>query len=191
MTPVTIAQVQRILAAREPKPVTDPKYTRAAVLLALGPDGADHRVIFTVRTSKVEHHKGEISFPGGARDPQDTDLAFTALRESHEEIGLRPQDVQLLGQLDDFVTMTGFAVTPFVGAFPYPYVYKPHEEEVAEILEVPLQHLVDPHNHVPDPRGNRGPVRRDYVCYQFGQHVIYGATAMMTKRFLDLLEPTS
>ncbi|MSQ33771.1 MAG: CoA pyrophosphatase [Dehalococcoidia bacterium] len=189
MLTLSIAHVEQVVRAHVPKPVTDPAYTRAAVLLALGPDGDDHRVIFTVRTSHVEHHKGEISFPGGAHDPEDSDLAATALRESFEEVGLRQQDVRLLGRLDDFVTMSKFAVTPFVGVFPYPYAFKPFETEVAEILQVPVSHLLDPRNHVPDPRGNRGPDRPGYICYQFGSHVIYGATAIMMKRFLDLVAP--
>ncbi len=189
MSPLDIAHIERIVRAHVPKPVVDDSLARAAVLLALGADGADHRVLFTVRTSHVEHHKGEISFPGGAHDPEDRDLAYTALRESFEEVGLRQQDVRLLGPLDDFVTMSKFAVTPFVGVFTYPYTFKPFEVEVAEILEVPLTHLIDPRNHVPDPRGSRGPARPGYTCFQFGPHVIYGATAIMMKRFLDLVAP--
>jgi 8-oxo-dGTP pyrophosphatase MutT (NUDIX family) len=187
MSQLTIARIEHILASYKPKPVTDPTLTRAAVLLALGPDADDHRVIFTVRTSRVEHHKGEVSFPGGACDEGDATRAATALRESFEEIGLNPKDVRLLGQLDDFVTRTRFAVTPFVGIYPYPYTFQPHLEEVAEILEVPLAHLLDPKNQTPDPRGVAIPSRPDYRCFQVGPHLIFGATALMLCNFLTLV----
>ena len=119
----------------------------AAVLIALVPHEEGPCVIFQVRSYDVEHHKGEISFPGGAVDPEDPDLRHTALRESQEELGIDPGHVEVLGEMSHYVTHTGFHVTPYVGVLdraPYPYVTS--EIEVAEVLDVPLAHLLDSAN---------------------------------------------
>ncbi len=85
----------------------------------------------------MKYHKGEISFPGGVFEREDPDLERTAFREAHEEIGLKENDVRIVGVLDDIVTMTEFIVSPFVGLFPYPYPFKPSPIEIAEMIEVP------------------------------------------------------
>ena len=97
------------------------------------------------RLGKVsqKYHKGEISFPGGVYDKGGPDLERTALREAFEEIGLKGNDVQIIGVLDDIVTVTEFIVTPIVGLFPYPYPFKVSEVEIAELIEVPLSSLLD------------------------------------------------
>ncbi|MCH7580865.1 MAG: CoA pyrophosphatase [Chloroflexi bacterium] len=182
--------IRTAMAAYEPKRIEREEMERAAVLIALyDKDGVSH-ILFQVRSETVLHHKGQISFPGGAEDPGDVDLLMTALRESEEEIGLVREDVEVLGQLDDIVTISDFLVTPYVGrvtrAAPYPFA--PSGYEVAELLEVPLPHLLDPANL------NREPVAwREVMApppsYSYGKHLIWGATGRMLTQFLDVTRP--
>jgi 8-oxo-dGTP pyrophosphatase MutT (NUDIX family) len=144
--------------------------------------------LFTVRSELVEHHKGQISFPGGAADASDPDLAYTAQRETFEEIGVAIDHVEIIGQLDEMITVSNFLVRPFVGRItePGPYPFAHSEIEVAEILEVPLSHLREEANVVADLREYQG---REVMMYSyvFGKHIIWGATARILKQFLDLL----
>lgn len=162
---------------------------QAAVLLALLPYAGDPRVVLTVRSHAVEHHKGEISFPGGGADPDDPDLRFTALREAQEEVGIDPAHVRVLGALSPLITITGFHVTPFVGAIDRaPYRFTPNPNEVAEVLEVPLRHLIDPRNRDTREAEREGrPVR--LYAFRWEEHLIWGATGRMLAGFLDLIQP--
>jgi 8-oxo-dGTP pyrophosphatase MutT (NUDIX family) len=163
-----------------------PHHWEAAVLVLLYEhDGTPH-VVFQKRTETVEAHKGQISFPGGGADPGDTDLEMTALRETHEEIGVDPRDIDVLGRLDDMVTVSNFRVTPYVGWLGrYPYTWRFSEHEVAYLLEVPVPHLLDPTNLVPDRRQVNG---QWYVLpsFRFANDLIWGATARMLANFLDI-----
>jgi 8-oxo-dGTP pyrophosphatase MutT (NUDIX family) len=166
---------------------SDAGYARAAVLvlIALYPDGP--RLVYTRRTNHVLHHKGEISFPGGACEDGDADAAATALRETWEELGVDPADVEILGELDDIVTRSNFIVTPVVGAVRGPYPFRPNPVEVAEVIEVPIADLLKPENVVLEPRQVRG----EWVIaptYNYRGHRIFGATAMITRQLLELLE---
>jgi len=182
--------IRRALAAYEPKRIVRDDMERAAVLIALYDKDAVSHILFQVRSEIVLHHKGQISFPGGAEDPGDTDLRMTALRESEEEIGLVEEDVEVLGRLDDFITISNFVVTPYVGrvtrAAPYPFA--PSGYEVAELLEVPLPHLRDPAN-----LNTEAVAWRDHMApppsYSYGTHLIWGATARMLGQFLDVTRP--
>lgn len=163
-----------------------PALARAAVLVLLYDClGATH-VVFQRRSERVLHHKGQVSFPGGAMDPDDEHPRWTALRETHEEIGVVPEDVEILGQLDDLITISGFRITPFVGwlqRYPYPWRFSP--EEVAYLLEVPLATLRDPATFVPDIRRFEG---REVVLpsYRVGADLIWGATARIVANLLDV-----
>lgn len=183
--------VRRALDAYAPQRIEDdPLVPSAAVLLLIFEHEARPHVVFQKRTDRVRDHKGQISFPGGAMDPEDEHLLQTALRETHEEIGVHPDHVEVLGQLDDMVTVSNFRVTPFVGWLShYPYPWRFSDEEVAYLLEVPLDHLRDPATLIPDRRVING---REYVfsSYQFGHDLIWGATARMLGNFLDLLRTT-
>ena len=160
---------------------------RAAVLIPLYEQEGTPHVLITVRTETVEHHKGQISFPGGAQDAEDSDLVATALRETEEEIGLRREHVEVWGQLDDIMTVSNFIVSPYVGVVtgPSPYPFAPSAIEVAELLTVPLPHLHDPSTLLLEP----APWRDRLVpppSYRFGEHLIWGATARVLQRFLEL-----
>ncbi len=156
----------------------------SAILLPLYVKDHQDHILFTRRTQKVEYHKGEISFPGGARDPEDSDLLATALRESQEEMGIHPRDVQVLGTLDDVVTSTGFVITPFVGTIPYPYPFSPFAEEIEEVLEIPVSGLIAGERASQRASGyGTGRLGVGYE-YQYNSHIIWGATAKIVAQFL-------
>ncbi|HEX78091.1 MAG TPA: CoA pyrophosphatase [Dehalococcoidia bacterium] len=186
--PDLIARIRRILAEHKTVPVTEPKLVQAAVLVPVFDKGGEAHLLFTRRTHKVAHHRGEISFPGGMQDEADRTLVETALREAQEEIGLNPGDVELLGQLDQQSTYTtGFIISPFVARIPYPYPFQLDPCEIEELLEVPIGAL----------RG-RGIFRQEYRSFESGEtrpvyfytyrgHTIWGATARILKNFLELV----
>jgi len=182
-----LQQIRNFLADYQPVRLSVDETKPAAVLLLLYEKKREPHIILTRRTNYVEHHKGETSFPGGAFDAEDGDLLTTALRETEEEIGVRPQDVEVLGRLDDIVTITDFLVSPFVGLLPapnYPFVANAHE--VAELVEVPLRHLMDERNVERTMRPFRDRVL-PILTYNYGDHRIWGATARILKGFLDHL----
>jgi hypothetical protein len=123
-------------------------------------------------------------------DEEDRELINTALREAYEEIGLKESDVQIIGVLDDIVTITEFIVTPIVGLFLYPYHFKVSEAEIAELIEVPLASLLNE-----DCFGEREIIRGGQnevvYSYQHGEHIIWGATARILKQFLELIASQS
>ena len=175
------------LARRPATTLADDGRTRAAVLIPLqGATDAVH-VVYTRRASHLPHHAGQVAFPGGTREPRDDDLAATALREAHEEIGLDPGDVTVLGQLDDIHTVASrFVISPFVARVPHPYAWAAHPGEVDTIFSVPLDHLLAPdaeRREMWDFEGRKVPID----LFPVGDHVIWGATHRITRSLLDLL----
>jgi 8-oxo-dGTP pyrophosphatase MutT (NUDIX family) len=148
-------------------------------------DGEWH-VVVTQRTQQVEHHKGQISFPGGACEAEDVDLEATALRETFEEIGIPPDRIEILGVLDDYRTITHFVVTPFVAVIPHRFDYRLEKQEVELVVEVPLSFLLDPANRRTEALEHEG---RYYqvLFWDYGPHTIWGATAQILKGLLDLM----
>jgi 8-oxo-dGTP pyrophosphatase MutT (NUDIX family) len=183
--------IRRVVASYQPRRIQPEGRPEAAVLLPIYEVQGEPHILFTLRTHLVETHKGQISFPGGAADPEDDDLRLTALRETYEELGVRPEDVEVVGELDDWPSISGFMVTPYVGFIhgPAPYPFRPSRHEVAELIEVPLSHLMDRANVTQEVRHVDA---RDVVMYSylFRGHVIWGLTARILKQFLDLLAST-
>src|SRR5512139_876325 len=183
-----VDQIRIILSSRKRRVIEHPPFSHAAVLVPLFKKEDGCHLLFTKRSDQVKHHKGEISFPGGVVDEEDLELINTALREAHEEIGLKKSDVEIIGILDDIVTVTEFIVTPIVGLFPYPYPFKVSEVEIAELIEVPLSSLL--HKECFSEREIiRGGQKEVVYAYQYGDHIIWGATARILKQFLDLIPP--
>jgi 8-oxo-dGTP pyrophosphatase MutT (NUDIX family) len=181
-----IDQVRKILNTRDRRIIEQPSLARAAVLVPLFKKGQDCHIVFTKRSDNVRYHKGEISFPGGVSDERDLELQRTALREAFEEIGLKESDVQIIGVLDDIITVTQFIVTPFVGFFPYPYPFELSPIEIAELIEVPLSVLLD-EDCFSEREIIRGTGKEVVYAYQYENHIIWGATARILKQFLDLI----
>jgi 8-oxo-dGTP pyrophosphatase MutT (NUDIX family) len=185
-----INQIKNLLASRKRSVIEHPPFSHAAVLVPLFQKDGDCHLLFTKRSEQVKYHKGEISFPGGVVDEEDRELINTALREAHEEIGLKESDVQVIGVLDDIVTVTQFIVTPIVGLFHYPYPFKVSEVEIAELIEVPLTFLLRD-DCCSEREVVRGTGKEVVSAYQYENHVIWGATARILKQFLDLISSAS
>ncbi len=187
MGEITLDLIHNALAQRTPVTAAPDGLMPAAVMLLLYRKDDQYCVLLNKRSMTVEHHKGEMSFPGGARDPEDADFEATARRETHEEMGISPDDITILGRLDDNITRSNFLVKVFVGTIPYPYEFQPSSIEIAEVVEIPVGVLRDPATLRWDSRiedGQRVAVR----SYGYQQHLVYGATAKILDQFLDIIE---
>lgn len=183
-------EIARRLASRKWKQIKSEKLVPSAVLLLLLEKDGQYQVLFTRRSDKVEYHKGEISFPGGTVQPDDSDLLETALREGAEEIGLARGDVMILGRLDDILTVsTGFIITPYVGTLPYPYPFQINKDEVAELIFVPLGALVRDGCMKPSEVTREGKAITTHA-FDYQGDMIWGATARILKQFLDITMDT-
>ena len=158
----------------------------AGVLALLFPEADVPTLVLTVRHGYLKEHAGQISFPGGRREEGEA-LRDTALREAHEEIGLAPELVDVLGALTPlYIPPSNFCVYPFVGAVPEPPTLRPTDAEVEAILRVPLPRLLDPQTRRRAPWRLRG---REVVVpfFDLGGHRVWGATAMMLAELLALV----
>ena len=185
-----VENIKEMLSSRKRKVIEHLPFSHAAVLVPLFRKEEECHLLFTKRSAEVKYHKGEISFPGGMVDENDKELIETALREAHEEIGLKESDIQVIGLLDDIVTITEFIVTPIVGLFPYPYPFKISEVEIAELIEVPLSFLLNK-DCLSERTIFRGGQNEVVYAYQYGEHIIWGATARILNQFLDLIRSTA
>ena len=188
MTVDLVPQLARAIDARVRRTLGHEGKTRAAVLVPLLPVGGAVHLLYTRRAASLPHHQGQVAFPGGTHDPdRDTSPEATALREAHEEIGLRPEDVRVLGALDDIETMTSrFVITPVVGMAPHPYAWTPCPREVDSIFTVPLADLLAPgaeRCETWDFGGRSVPIDHFPVAGQ----VIWGATHRITRNLLDII----
>ncbi len=158
----------------------------AAVLVPVVLHDRDFGVLLTRRTAHLSAHAGQISFPGGRLEADDAHAAAAALRETEEEIGLPPDQVEVIGRLDTYVTRTGFEVTPIVGLIMPPTTLRPDPFEVAEVFEVPLSFLVDPRNRERRAREFEGKLR-EFWAIPYGEYLIWGATAGMLVNLSEVL----
>ena len=181
--------LKTILAHRVPKRIkgSGADYTQASVLLPLFSRDGQYWLLFTKRTSAVEYHKGEISFPGGVVDEGDDSLEGTAKRETFEEIGIREEDIEILGQLDDIPTMTSrFIIHPFVGVVPFPYAFTVNKREVEHLIEVPLRFFLDPSQPQPFSIDHEGDIF-ETPAFIYKDAVIWGATERILENFINLI----
>lgn len=165
-------------------PADAPPLRPAAVLIPLveTPRGID--VILTKRAATLKHHPGQISFPGGKMDDGDATLIAAALREADEEIGLRADNVDVIGHLPAHTTVTNFSMTPIVGRVRNEFPVVRSEGEVSEVFRVPLSHLADPDKYQIQSRRWRG-VWRSYYTVPFGPYYVWGATARVLFGFAE------
>ena len=170
------------------RPPSDKPLRPAAVLVPvwLRPEGAG--LILTKRASHLKHHPGQIAFPGGKVDATDASAEAAALRETKEEIGLDPARVRILGSLPVHETVTGFAVTPFVGVIDSAFDPVPEVGEVDEVFTVPLRYALSPARFVIEGRQWMG-VRRRYYAAPYGPYYIWGATARILRGLAERVGP--
>jgi 8-oxo-dGTP pyrophosphatase MutT (NUDIX family) len=158
----------------------------AAVLVPLTFVMSEWHLLFTRRTDRVESHKGQVSFPGGASDDGDTTPEETALREAEEEIGMRPADVRVLGRLSQLITISSFRVSPIVGVIPYPYAFQVAGFEVERVFTIPLSWLANRNNYW---EFSLRESERSLIAYHpYDGELLWGATARMTVNFLKVLD---
>jgi 8-oxo-dGTP pyrophosphatase MutT (NUDIX family) len=157
----------------------------AAVLMPIFEIGGEPHFLLTRRTDEVQTHKGQISFPGGMREG-DEELQETALRETFEEVGIEPEKIEVLGSFHDFVSITGYRVTPFAGYLEGPFTPIPQASEVAEVLTVPFEIFTDPVRLRVEQMFRFGKTM-DVYYYSYLNHQIWGLTARMIKEFLENL----
>ncbi len=174
-------QIEKILHHHEKKKITGENLKTSAVLIPLFYDQGQYHVLFTERSDEVDFHKGQVCFPGGTQEPSDSSLLQTALRESEEEISLKAKDVEILGELDDSLTLTSnYVISPFVAFIPHPHSLRTNGREVKEAFSVPLSFLM-----------NEANFKQDSYTYEYKGHIIWGATARILRQFIDLLKSES
>lgn len=178
----TLQQLRRRMSQYRPVDVVTGDLPEAAVLMPFV-DRPEPELILTVRSQFMPTHAGEVAFPGGKRDPGDRDLQDTALRESHEEVGLVRDQVDVVGQLSPLPSRFGMKVTPFVGLVPDEVVLTPEPGEIAAIFQVPLSFFLEQQPDLSPPTEVYGR-RMRMPSYQFDGKRIWGLTAFM---ILDLL----
>ena len=186
-----VEQIRKTLAQREKQVITfhDHPLSPAAVLLPIFNKDGEYYVLLTKRTETLMYHKGQICFPGGARHESDEDLVQTALRETFEEIGVEPRDVDVLGELDSMGTITSnFLITPYVGIISYPYEFNLSDDEIESIIEVPAAALLDEKNCREEAYDLDGEILIGNV-YEYQGNVVWGATARILKQFLEIAYP--
>jgi len=180
-------RIRKVLSARRRRTAPTGRWTRAAVLVPLFEKGGRPHVLFTKRTHRVKHHKGEISFPGGVVDERDKDIEATALRETYEEIGLSPENARILGELDEaFTVSSAYLITPVVAEIVYPYPFSINEEEIEELIEIPLEAFLE-RDHWREETYSHGGKKVLGYRFEYEGRIIWGATARIMRQFLDLL----
>ncbi len=165
---------------RNPHPVK-----RASVLIPLFEEAGAVHLLLTRRASHLRSHSGQVSFPGGKQDPEDGSAEATALRESEEEVGLAPHQVEVIGGIDQITSLHQYLVTPFVGVIPADFRPRPSPHEIESTFSVPLAFFMDPAHHT-----SQEITHRDLPFYShhffFGDYDIWGMTAMLILRFLEV-----
>ena len=185
LTPPEI--IRQALAQRVVERVDGTGMIPAAVMILLYCKEGEYCILLNKRSEEVEHHKGEMSFPGGARDPEDLDLLETALRETEEEMGIKREDITVLGEMDEIVTRSNFQVSVFTGTIEYPYKFTPSAIEIAEVVEFPVAALIDPANRRVETRWIDGMPLTSY-SYVHEEHVVFGATARILQSCIEILD---
>lgn len=173
----------------QPKIVSYPGLRPASVLLPIFCTEGEWHLLLTRRTDRVNDHKGQVSFPGGASEVNDTSPEITALREAYEEIGINPDDVTILGRLPVLPTVSNYLVTPIIGRIPWPYEFKLSSEEVERIFPVPLSWLSNPAHFEERPYARSdGSIHPVIFFKAYDGEVLWGISALMTIILLKTLK---
>ncbi|MEW5854293.1 MAG: CoA pyrophosphatase [Myxococcota bacterium] len=185
--PLLLDNFSRVLGARSRRTLEPGRRDAAVLVPLLRKEDALH-VLFTLRTEDVPTHKGQVAFPGGVREEDDADLIFTALREAHEEIGLHPSSVDVLGMGDDAISITGLRVTPVVGWVPALPSLVLSPREIAEVFTVPLEVLRRPGAVTEQTLKAGDGTKRRVPFFEGGPHPIWGLTAWILRELLNVMD---
>ncbi len=185
---MTVGALENRLSFNLPDPIPRGEPALSSVLALLGWNKETEReeILLTKRTEHVETHKGQVSFPGGFWEETDSDLLQTALRESNEEIGLDPKAVRILGGLEPVTTRGNIVVYPFVGWLDYPYPFVPSPGEVASLLFLPVQDLLERGLKQVNVPINEG-FSVESIGIWVGEELVWGATARMLEQLRERL----
>lgn len=170
------------LSSRKKRSINFPDYRKSAVMILFMEKDKTPYVVLTLRTDKVSTHKGQVSFPGGGYDSSDKDFLDTALRETMEEVGIAPEDIEVLGEFDEYISIMGYHVYVFVGALGKTHEYAVCEDEIDEMLEVPFSIFYNEEYTKCEKINHQG---KDYdvYFYDYGKATIWGMTARILTDF--------
>jgi len=179
-------EISSKLSARKLRKINIDNVGRAAVLIPIWKEDESLSFLLTLRTKKVQTHKGQISFPGGMRNSTEEPLVQTALRETQEEIGISDNQIRILGQFDEYLSTTKLIVTPFVGRIEPPLVIQKNPEEVEEVIKVPFSLFQKPELLRTEIR-QRLNERVKVYHYDFQGLDVWGLTAQIIRDFLKVI----
>ncbi len=177
-------ELKERLKKREKLKKEKPDFMPSAVLILLINKDNELHVFLTKRTNKVRTHKGQVSFPGGAREENDKDILETALRETYEETGIKPDDIEILGEFDEYLSITNYHVSVFVGAIRYPYIYNINTHEIDDYFEAPISMFCDKKYDRLEHYKEDGRELEVYY-YSYKGFVIWGLTAKILTEFAE------
>jgi len=183
---MTIVRIREGLSSYEKKHLEQGNLIPSAVLFPIVQDSDGLKVLLLQRSNQVEHHSGEVSFPGGRIDSADKSPLDAALRESREEVGILRQNVEMLGELDDYLTVTGYHITPFLGLLSDVSDLSPRTIETTDLFFVPLSFFQDPQNIKKQYIEWQGQPRVVYVSV-YANKTIWGATLAMIMNFIEVI----
>lgn len=180
-------KILEILQSRTPLTISREQVKPAAVLVPIQEQKDGDYLVLTQRAEMLNSHRGQVAFPGGGVNPEDKGDLEAALRESHEEIGIDPRHVRVLGQLDQVTAGSNYLVTPFVGVIPSPYKFCLNLAETAAVFSVPISALLDPKSFSMEARFFADYPREPIYHFHYEEWDIWGATARIIKQLLELV----
>jgi 8-oxo-dGTP pyrophosphatase MutT (NUDIX family) len=183
-----ISRIKERLAIYKPQDIHCVRSMWASVVIPIYEMDSNPYIVLTKRAQTVRYHKGEVSFPGGMYEEEDGDRMVTAMRECCEEIGVKKEDMEILGRIDDTYTMTGFCVRPYVGAIPFPYSFRTNPKEVAYIIALPFQFLRDVQPSLEETE--RGGHIEKVPSFYYEDDRLWGATCRMLLRLRRITDGT-
>ena len=175
-----------VLQSRTPRTLGEERLRPAAVLVPIQERADGDHLVLTQRAAMLSSHQGQVAFPGGRVDQEDAGPLQAALRESEEEVGIRPRDVRILGQLDQVTAAANYLVTPFVGVIPFPYEFRLNPAETTAVFSVPVAALLDPERFRAEARPYLSSRRDPIYHFHYQGWDIWGATARIITQLLEL-----